>query len=190
MQLSIKSDFQAVDRKLQRLRSHIRSKVTSAALNKVGQKARTQMTREITGVYRLKAKDVRDRLNLRRASRRADQWLTELDPFRGSRRRSLNVIRFLKSTKRQRARARQVNKQLKFLIKRAGGAVEIPGAFVGNNGRTVFERAGRARLPIRPVSTVGVPSMFNARRVNAAVMARIRRDLPVEFERAMARFTK
>ncbi|MCL5459996.1 hypothetical protein M3M33_15265, partial [Loigolactobacillus coryniformis] len=74
---------------------------------------------------------------------------------------------------------------LKFKIKRAGGTVSINGAFIGNQGRTVFRRVGNKRLPIEGVSTIDVPQMFNTRRINAAVVAAMRAKFPAIFQREL-----
>jgi hypothetical protein len=81
-------------------------------------------------------------------------------------------------------------------IKKAGPRKLIKGAFIGNKGRTVFERAGSGvgRLPIRAVETIDVQQMFNTRRLNAAVINKINQLLPIEFARAssylIARFNQ
>lgn len=59
--------------------------------------------------------------------------------------------------------------QLGFQILRSGGRKVIPGAFVGNKGRTVFIREGKGRTPIKALNTIDVPQMFNTKRVNQVV---------------------
>jgi hypothetical protein len=43
----------------------------------------------------------------------------------------------------------------------------------------VFRRVGKGRLPIEPVQVIDVPQMFNARRVNEKVRARMQQQLLV-----------
>ena len=50
--------------------------------------------------------------------------------------------------------------------------------------RTAF-REGKARLPIKPLSTIDVPQMFAARKSIDRVLRVIERELPVEFDRAI-----
>ena len=72
----------------------IKRRAIGPALNKVGDKARTEMVRAITSQYNIKGADVRARLRVIRATR--TEATVILDPFAGSRRgRSLNLIRFL-----------------------------------------------------------------------------------------------
>ena len=79
-----------------------------------------------------------------------------------------------------------IGKQLGFTIRRDGGLKKIEGAFLGNNGRTVFRRVGKGRLPIEPVQVVGFSQMFNSRKINERVMKKINDEMQVEIERAVA----
>jgi len=182
----------AIQKNLARLQSDLREKALAATLNKVGPKARTEMTRAITAEFNLKATDVRPRLSLSKASR--DHLVVVLDPYASKRRgRSLNLIHFVESrvtVAELRRRRKTGDLQIGFKIKRGGGTRRIPGAFIANQGRTVFKRVGRARLPIQAVSTIDVPQMFNARRIAGRVLDRIRRELPVEVERAVNRLLR
>ena len=54
---------------------------------------------------------------------------------------------------------------------------------IGNDGRTVFRRTSSARLPIEPVTTVGIEQMFNQRRINATVVNVMRDRFPAIFQR-------
>lgn len=177
----------AVIQNLSRLQSGLRDKALSAALNKVGAKARTEMTRAITDEFAIKQADVRSRLSLSRANK--GHLVVVLDPYASRRRgRSLNLIHFIErqiSLAELRRRRRSGNTQMQFQIKRGGGRKQITGAFVGNQGRTVFRRTGKARLPIEAVSTIDVPQMFNTRRIAGRVLARIDRELGVEVRRAV-----
>ncbi len=183
----------AVKKELARIQRDMQDKVLAPALNKVGQKARTEMVRAITGEFAIKSGEIRPRLSLSRATRSA--LVVVLDPYASRRRgRSLNLIRFLERSVslaegRRRGKAGTRN-QLHFQIKRQGGKKTIPGAFIGNKGRTVFRRVGKDRLPIAALSTIDVPQMFSTRRIQARVMDRIERELGVEVRRAVDRLLK
>jgi len=187
----IKVDVKIEDRnlnlRLKRLSDDIRDKATVMAINKTAPKARTEMTRAITSEFNIKATDVRQRLRISKARRGHLQ--AQLDPFASGRGRSMNLIRFMESKVtlaegRRRKKAGTQN-MLRFKVKRHGQAKAITGAFIGNKGRTVFIREGEGRTPIKALSTVGVPSMFNTKRINARVIARIRKEFPIEMERAV-----
>jgi hypothetical protein len=76
--------------------------------------------------------------------------------------------------------------QLRFNIIKGAGGKMIPGSFIGNDGRTVFERVGKGRLPIRPVQVIGVSQMFMFRPVHDRVIKRITDEFNVELNRAIA----
>lgn len=190
LKISIRYDFKDVQRKLDRLAEDMQKRVIPAALNKVAAKAKTEMTRAITSEYNIQRGDVAGRLRVTRAGRKIEQWVATLDPFASRRRgRSLNLIRFVEkkvtlAEGRRRKRA-GTQDQLRFQIKKVGGKKIITGAFIANKGRTVFIREGKDRLPIKALSTIDVPSMFNARRIRGRVEQRIRQELAVEFDRAI-----
>lgn len=189
--LSIKSDFQQVNRQLSALSNAVQTRVIPAALNKTGAKAKAEMTRAITDEFNIKAADVRGRLRVSRATRNVRNWEVVLDPFASSRKgRSLNLIHFLEkkvslAEGRRRRKAGTIS-QLQFQIKRVGGKKIIQDAFIGNKGRTVFVREGKQRLPIVAKNTIDVPQMFNTRRISARVLAKIRQELPIEIQRAIS----
>lgn len=198
MQLSIKTDFKDVTRKLQRLSSEMQARVSSAALNKVAPKARTAMVRQITSEFNLSQDEVRSRMRIKPATRDADQWYVILDPF-GSKRRyaskgtSINLIRFVeKSVTLAEAKRRKkagTQNQLYFKIKKRGKRVILKGAFITTSRKTggtaVFTRVGKGRFPLEAKQTIDVPQMFNTKRIQAEVINVINRELPIEFERAI-----
>jgi hypothetical protein len=191
IQISVRADFKDVQRKIDALSSDLQRKVVPAALNKVAAKAKTEMTRQIAAEFNIQSSDVRSRLRVTRASRKLSDWYATLDPFASARRgRSLNLIRFVeKSVTLAEARRRKKSgtaNQLRFQIKKTGGKQQITGAFIANKGRTVFVRLGNERLPIKALSTIDVPQMFNTRRIASAVVSRIEREMRVEFDRAIS----
>lgn len=159
----------------------LRSKVLAPAINKAASKARTEMSRRIRAEYVLSAGRVNELLATTKASAAKPEAELRAKLRRG--RRSLNVIEFLPASQRN-LLARSRGKQLSFKIKK-GAAKQIKGAFVGNQGRTVFIRTGKSRLPIKAVQTIDVGQMFNARRIRDAVVRKIGADLVIEVERAI-----
>ena len=202
--LSIKTDFKNVQQSLDRLSTDLQKRVVPAALNKVIAKAKTEMKQQITSEFNLKSSEVADRLRIIKAGRELAKWVAVLDPFASKKRgRSLNVIHFLENkttlAEAKRRMAGGTGNQLHFKIKRVGGKKIIDGAFIGNKGRTVFARvhgttmASRSRYSgtkhaeqLKALSTIDVPSMFNTKRIQSKVLARIEKELQVEFDRAIA----
>lgn len=188
--LSVKADFGDVKKKLNALSNDLQKRVVPAALNKVIAKANTEMARQISSEFNIKQQEVRGRLRITRAKRNYERWFARLDPFASSRAgRSLNLIRFVERSVTLAERNRRIKnnslQDLRFKIKRNSAPKIIKGAFIGNNGRTVFIREGRSRLPIKALSTIDVPQMFNTRRIQIVVLDRIKRDMVIEFDRAI-----
>ena len=184
MKLSINTNFDQVQRQLERLRSDVAEAALRSAVNKTMAQGQTQMIRAITGEFALTAGKVREKLFLRKAGFKAGRFGIEAtleSRAPGGKRRAINLINF---------QARQTRAGLTAKIKRQGGRKVVASAgFIGNKGRTAFARVGKTRLPIKPLQTVDVPQMFNARRVNAPVVAFIKRKFPELFEREAAYFT-
>lgn len=188
MRLTISTNFPDVKRALDQLHDDVARTVTARAVNRAIEQARTQMIREIKSAYVVTASYVRERLRIKRATMRGAALLIEASLDAQEKPRSANVIRFA---------ARKTSTGVSVKIKRTGGRKSIAQAFIANKGRTVFTRIpgtqmkGRNRANkhgqrIRPVQTIDVPQMFNARRINAAVVAALEGKFPAIFERELA----
>jgi hypothetical protein len=193
----IKVDVRGIDevkRKLAAIPREVRDKALRPALNKVAAKAQAEIARTIPEEFAVKAAEVRSAISLRPA--RGDELRAVIEVFGSARRRgrSLNLVHFLAAinkmkTRGSKAKAGEIKKleqQLGFLIKKGGGLKAIQGAFLGNKGRTVFERVGKGRLPIKPVQVIGYSQMFTSRKISRRVMDKVRSELPVEIDRALA----
>jgi len=201
--LAIKVDIRgldAVQKNLARISDELkRGQAIGAALNKTAQQAKAEVNRAIVERYAIKASEVRNSVYLRSARAKTNQLEAVIEIF-GSptkRGRSMNVVRFLAAVQAAgravKTRGARVNKkalaalggQLGFRFLRSGGMKKIAGAFLGNKGRTVFQRIGPGRLPIEPVQMIGVSQMFSSRAIRSRVMAKIHADLPVQVRRAV-----
>ena len=181
VQLSIKADFAGIQRELAALRDDVGRRALASALNKTVAKARTQMQRAIAREYAVTVAYVRGRLRIRKAYASGRLSLSAELAASNAKGRSANIIAFVERSvslaqARQRARDGSL-RTLRVRVKR-GATKPLPGAFIGNKGRTVFKRTGRARLPIEPVRTIDVPQMFNTKRIRDVVLAAIRTELP------------
>ena len=188
-----------VQARLSTLSSGMQAKVIGPAINKVAEKARAEIARAIPETYAVKPAEVRSSIRLSKA--RSGSLQATIEIFGSARKvgRSLNLIHFLaaaqiagKAVKVRGARANKkqlaaLQNQLGFLIKRGGGLKTIPGAFVGNKGRTIFIRTGKARLPIEPVQVIGFSQMFASNRIRDRILAKINADLVIEVGRSLAR---
>ncbi len=192
MQIDVRTNIKEVQRKLGRMSRELKDKAAVMAINKTAAKAKTELVRAITAEYVIKAAEIRPRLRLQRARR--GRLTAVIDPWKGSRRRSLNLIHFLENkvslAEMKRRRKKGAHKQLRFKIKKGSPPKIIRGAFIQNRGRTIFIRTDTTMMPIEPVQTVGVPQMFGVRRINARVIRRIRKEFPIEYMRAARHATR
>lgn len=193
MQLTVTSNFPAIQKALNQLRSDIRDRALVSAINKTLDQAQTQMVRSITGEFAVTAGYVRQRLRIRRAVARGTAVTLEGSLIGSTGKRSANIIAFVErvtTLAAGRKRAKLGTRNLLYVrIKRGGTAVPLPGAFIGNDGRTVFERVGKSRLPIRPVQVIDVPQMFNTRRISSVVVKFMQDKFPAIFDHEAKFFT-
>lgn len=188
IKISVRHNLDKVARDLERLGGDV-DKAVVMAINKTADKGKAEMTRAIAAEFKIPAHEVRGQLHVQKAYARKNilRAVLEVVPTQGKG-RSLNLIRFLERSVSLAEARRRAKKgtlaQLGFRIKTAGGVKQIKGAFVGNKGRTVFAREGKDRTPIKALSTIGVPQMFNTKRVSSRVVRRIVEEFPVEFGRA------
>ena len=195
MEIRISHNFAEVQRQLDRLSWEVGGLALNSAVQKTMQQAKTQMVRAITSEFNITAGKVRQKLIVERARFRDGKFNVRAalvsDSMFG--RRSINLINF---------DARQARRlgRLTVKIRRRGGRIPVrglykQGAFIGNKGRTVFERIpgtlmkDRHSEKLRAVTTIDVPQMFNTRRINAPVVAFIRRKFPELFEREARYYT-
>jgi hypothetical protein len=188
-----------VQAKLAGIRRDMQAKVLQPAINKVADKARAEINRAIPQEYNVKASEVRNAVTLRRAQ--AGRLEAVISVFGSARKRgrSMNLIHFLQTVvqageqiklrgaKGKKSEMAALQKQLGFLIKKGGGLKKIEGAFVGNKGRTIFIREGKARLPIKPLQVIGFSQMFKSRKIEQRIMEKIAAEFPVEIDRAIKR---
>ena len=187
---------------LRKIGADIERKVVQPAINKVADKARAEINRAIPEEYAVKAAEVRNAVSVRKA--RSGELRAVISVFGSTRKRgrSMNMIHFLaaiqaagaaRKTRGSRATKAELNTiatQLGFRIRRDGGLKRIDGAFLGNNGRTIFRRTGKSRLPIAPLQVIGFSQMFSSRKISQRVIDKIVAEMPVEIDRAMSRLTK
>lgn len=205
--INIRNNFPQVHRAIKNLHRDIRDRVVVSAVNKTMEQGRTAMTRAIVAEYNVKTAYVRQRLRVSRARYSGGVAGVQASLIGGDgKRRSANVIAFVErkitlSSARRRIAAGEGGVQalrnggrntkalnLQFKFRKTGGVKTIRGAFIGNQGRTVFVREpGAKRLPIQPVRVIDVPQMFNQRRLNAAVRSAMIAKFPEVFARE-ARF--
>ena len=170
--ISIRHNLPAVAKQLDQLSRDVGDVAMRRALNKTIVQGETAMARAISKEFRVKVGEAKARLQVKRATAKGVlQLQVSLSATKAVKGRGMNLIHFaMAAPKRTR---KGTLRQMKFKIKRAGGAKTIKGAFVGTNRKTggtaVFIREGKTRMPIKTLTTIDIPQMFNTKRINKAV---------------------
>ena len=187
--LNLRTNFPEVMAKLSQVSDQIGNRAMVRALNNTITQGKAEMARDISKEFRISVGTAKDRLEVSRASSKGGVYKFEasLQATRKAKGRSMNVIAFVENfvtlaQARKRMKGGEGGKQtlrhggvitkalqIRFQIKRSGGKKMIKGAFIGNKGRTIFIREGKSRFPIKAVSTIDIPQMFNTRRINEVV---------------------
>lgn len=186
--ISIRADFPDIDAKLKRLGAE-GTKALVRGMNATVVQGKKRMASSISKEFRVTVTEAASRLKVNADTARPGvlHFEASLEATRRLKGRSMNMIAFVeKAVSLNQARLRtnrgeggkqtlrsggQVQKalQLRFQVKRTGGKKMIKGAFIANQGRTVFMRTSKGRFPIQALSTIDVPQMFNTTRINEAV---------------------
>lgn len=176
-----------VERMLERLPTEVGDIAVKRTINRVAEQAKTRMSREIRQEFNLSKAKVDEKLQTS-AARSAGgklRFAGKLLSYGPAGRRAINLINFQARQAKRRGRIPGITTAK---IKKQGGRVALMGqerlgAFIGNQGRTVFVRTGKARLPIRPLQTIDVPQMFNTKRINS----KVRQFITAKFGEVFAR---
>lgn len=181
MKLTISHNLQEVQQAIDRLHKDVAAQATARAVNRTIEQAKTAMSREIRAEFNISASKVNESLRINRATYKNGLYQIEASLESPSKRgRSLNLINFDARTTRQGVTVR---------IKKGGGRKLLKGAFIANQGRTVFRRVGKERLPIEALQTIEVANMFNTKRINACVVKFMLDKFPQIFEREARYYT-
>lgn len=180
MKVEIKLNDRDVKRMLARLNTEAGELAVKRTINRTADQARTRMSREIRDEFALTKAKVDQKLHVQAARVEGGglRFTGRLLSYGERGRRSINLIAFA-------ARQSKRNRMLSAQILRAKGRIKVPGAFIGNQGRTVFRRVGRERLPIKTVQVIDVPQMFNTRRINEKVLTFVRQKFPEVYQREL-----
>lgn len=175
---NLRNNFPEVIKRLEKLPDDISNKAMARALNTTIEQGRTQMARVISQEFRVRVGDAKRRLYVEKARSKGVLKLTAVlsatrsEGLYGTDERGMNLIHFVSGGIPKRTKGGKM-RQLGLQIKRGGGRKIIPGAFVATNKKTggtaVFIREGKDRMPIKTLTTIGIPQMFNTRRINEVV---------------------
>lgn len=188
--ISIRNNFPKVAAALDRLAVDVGSKAMVRALNATVTQAKPAMARQIAKEFRVTSGQAKERLDVRRASSKGGQLRFEasLQATRKAKGRGMNLIHFVIGGRPARSKKGKLA-QLRLQIKRGGGRKSIKGAFIATNrktgGEAVFIRTGMARMPIKTLTTVDVPQMFNTKRINSVIRSVMLERFDINFQREL-----
>jgi len=136
-------------------------RVMPRAINRTAGPAKTQIVREMAATLQLKAKTIREKVDLKKATR--SRWVAEI----GINRKRIPLREFS---------ARQTKRGVSYKIQKTGARQKIQSAFIakmpgGHEG--VYKRKGPARLPIMQLRG---PSLGEAFKGARALVRRVTKD--------------
>jgi hypothetical protein len=184
--ISLRHNFPDVIKQLDRLADDVGNKVMARAMNRTIDQGKGEMAKQISRTFRISRAEALDRLHVSKVATRGRgvSLKATLSAANKGKARSMNMIKFIMGGVPRRPK-RGAMRQLKFKIRRDGGNKSIPGAFVANNGRTVFIRTGKERKPIKALSTIDIPQMFNTREINKVVRDVMQERFGANFKREL-----
>lgn len=194
IKLSLRTNFPAVAKRLERLPDDIANKAMARALNRTADQGKAEMARAISSEFRIGVTQAKARLRVERARFKGQLRLwavleaTRPGGLHGNDARGMNLIHFVAGGIPKRPKRGKM-RQLGLQIKRGGGRKVIPGAFVATNKRTggtaVFIREGKGRMPIKTLTTIDVQQMFNTKRINQAIRNTMQQRFVDNFDREL-----
>lgn len=165
--ISVQSNIAEVLRKFEGLQMET-GKAVAMALNRTAATARSRATKAISAETGIKQASIREKLQIVRATRTALRAEIQAHKY------APNLIHY---TARQTKAGVSANAWRKRKVYKH--------TFIGNKGRTVFHREGKARLPIKPVYGPSIPRTFMQRTTNRVLRETVAERFPIEFERAL-----
>lgn len=192
--ITIRDNFPEVAAKLKRLGNDIGNKALVRSLNATIDHGKTQMARTISQEFRITVGAAKDRLKVSKASAKGAnvRFEVQLEPTRPAKGRGMNLIHFV--TRIPKRTKKGMLGQVQLQIKRQGGRKTIKGAFVATNRKTtgtaLFVRTSKSRYPIKTLTTVDIPQMFNTKRINATVVKVMREQFEKNFNRELDKVTQ
>lgn len=181
MQLNLKTNFNDVLRSLKQLHLDVRDVALASALNKTAVQGKTKMSSQITSEFNLSAAKVKAALRVNKVRKVGGSFVMQASLESPTKRgRSLNLINFS---------AKQTKHGVSVKIKKVGARKTISGAFILNQGRTVFRRVDKSRPPIAALQTIDIAQMFNKTKLKTEVVKFLEAKLPEVFDNEVKYFT-
>lgn len=164
MEIDIK--LKGVDEVLAQLNTEAVKKATVRTVNELGSELKTQTVKETRKKYNISAARLKGKLKVRKANYSNMRWSMTIP-----RDKKLNLINFA---------ARQVKKGVSVKVLQSGGRKTVKGAFIANDGKTVFTRKTKKRLPIKTVTGLS-PSQMISNKLRDKKLEEIEKKAPKRF---------
>ena len=168
IQISLKAEFDNALRSLAGLEKQVEV-AAQQAINRVAATAKSIAVKSISSETGIQQKLVRDRIAIFKASRSALSAVVSAFKY------APNLIRYQAKQTKAGVSAKAWNQRKVYR-----------GTFIGNKGRTVFKRVGKARLPIKAVYGPSIPQTFIKARTTEAMIQAVQTRWPTEFDAALA----
>lgn len=169
MNFTIKLDSKEVEKALKEA-SKVAEKAAIRTLNRTADKARVAASKTVRETYNIKAGDLNRSVKTSKASR---SNLTAILTIIG---KPVGLILF---------GARQTLKGVTYKILKNGGRAKLHHAFIAvmrSGHRGVFERAGKARLPIRERTFITMPSVWKSKKVMSVIERVVNTEIVKEWK--------
>lgn len=148
-------------------------RATVMALNRVAVTVRAEASRSVSKASGMKVSEVKEKMPLVKADRSTLTATIIAKPW------SPNLIRY---------QARQTKAGVS--AKAWGQRKIYPRTFIGNKGRTVFTRVGKARLPLKALHGPSIPREFIKDANLTAMKSVVTNRFPIEFDSAVRSLTR
>lgn len=169
MNFTIKLDSKEVEKALKEA-PKAAEKAAIRTLNRTADKARVAASKAVRETYNIKAGDLSKSVKITRASQsKLETVLTIVG-------KPVGLIAFA---------ARKIAKGVTYKILKSSGRDRLPHAFIAtmkSGHRGVFERTGKARLPIRERKFITMPSVWKSKKVMSVIERVVNTEIVKEWK--------
>ncbi len=161
-------EVKGLDKVLAALNPDVVKKAAVRSLNDLGEQLKNQTVKEAREKYNVPSGTFKKKLKVKKANYSNMKWSMEIPGDR-----KMNLIHF---------GARQVKKGVSVKVLKTGARKVVKGAFIANGGKTVFQRKGKERLPIKTVTALS-PSQMISKGLRDRKLEEAKKKAPSQFKK-------
>jgi len=161
-------ELKGLDKVLAALNPRATGKALARTLNEVGSELKTSTVKDVRTTYNVKASGLKRKLKTTNATYHNLKWTMDVPADK-----RINIINF---------GARKVRTGVSIKIMNKGSRKVIKGAFIANSGKTVFQRKGKERLPLKTVTSMS-PSQMISKALKDRKIDEAMRKVPNKFQK-------